>query len=170
MIHILFLIICTYQSRLGMLTGENHWILVLICVNFLAPMAYVEYHSYWLEFNGAWIVLPWCNLTFNSLEFHNYSGFVENVDLIWLTGFLWILLGLLLIPTLKRSLDQSKWLFALASCFIVLATQVLIVTYGYPLAARPDVFTEIYALPISSLFSIAVVVARLSRSYISRAD
>jgi hypothetical protein len=149
-----------------MLLRKNSWILVLICVNLLAPMAYVEYHSMWLEWNGAWIVLPWCNLTLRSLELHNYYPLAEKPDLIWFTGFLWVLLGLLLIPILKLSLDQSRWLFALANCFMVLIVQILLVIYGYRFAARSDVLTEVLALPISSLFSILVVATKLSRNYI----
>jgi len=170
MIRILFLILHSYQNRVGTMKWRFGWIQALVCVNFLAPMGLVEYDDIFLELNGAWIVLPWCNLTFRSFQLHDYSGLAENVNLIWLTGALWVCLGLLLIPTLKKSLDHSRWLLALTCCFIVLAIQVLIFTYGYTFAAQPFVLARIYPLPISTLFSIGVVVACLSKNYISGPD
>lgn len=170
MIHILFLILHIFQNQVGIMNRRIGWIQALVCVNFLAPIALVEYNDIFLELNGAWIVLPWCNLTFGSLQLHDYLGLARNVNLIWLTGFIWVFLGLLLIPTLKRSLDQSRWLFALACCVMVLAIQSLIVIYGYTLAAQPFVPARIYALPISSLFSIGIVAAHLSKNYVSGPD
>jgi len=133
-------------------------------------MSYLEYHSVWLEFNGAWVVLPWCNLTFYSLQFHDYSGLAENTCYIWIAGILWILLGLVLILVLNRSFMASRRTLSFLSCCLALVLQILLAIWGCTHAARPDALTEVYALPISSLLSIAVAVVHYSENYSSKAN
>lgn len=141
--------------------GE-YWIPVLIMSCILSPIALVDYSDVFFVLSNSLIAFPWfCySLRFGIISVYGYDFFTLNGIVLLAMGTIWLILGLVLIPILRRGFRGFQWSIMTISVLSIFLFQSVIVQYGFSSTSYDYFYITIIPLPIPSLMALIIIVAK----------